>query len=234
MIASCDCYVSLHRAEGLGLPLAEAMYFGKPVIATGYSGNMDFTTPENALARKYNRGPSSLAPAEYERWYCSPYPGTVAAEIQKSIPGSVARVVRRVSETQGDVLKKVEDLIFLLAILTLIACCLSVAGVLTSAVLERRPEIALMQALGAPRQRVILLFLAESSALGLLGGTLAAFTGSLLGRWLVQAVFQSRSDSHAALLVLAPFLGLIVATAGSLWPVYQALNQDTATVLHGG
>ena len=49
MIASCDCYVSLHRSEGLGLTMAEAMYFGKPVIATGYSGNLDFMTAENSF-----------------------------------------------------------------------------------------------------------------------------------------------------------------------------------------
>jgi glycosyltransferase involved in cell wall biosynthesis/SAM-dependent methyltransferase len=48
MIASCDCYVSLHRSEGLGLTLGEAMYFGKPVIATAYSGNLDFMTEANS------------------------------------------------------------------------------------------------------------------------------------------------------------------------------------------
>lgn len=49
MVASCDCYVSLHRSEGLGLTMAEAMYFGKPVIATAYSGNLDFMTQENSF-----------------------------------------------------------------------------------------------------------------------------------------------------------------------------------------
>jgi glycosyltransferase involved in cell wall biosynthesis len=49
MVASCDCYVSLHRSEGLGLTMAEAMYFGKPVIATDYSGNLDFMTAENSF-----------------------------------------------------------------------------------------------------------------------------------------------------------------------------------------
>lgn len=53
MIASCDCYVSLHRSEGLGLTMAEAMYFGKPVIATAYSGNLDFMTPENSFLVPY-------------------------------------------------------------------------------------------------------------------------------------------------------------------------------------
>jgi hypothetical protein len=48
LVAACDCYVSLHRAEGLGLGMAEAMWHGRPVIATGYSGNLDFMTAENS------------------------------------------------------------------------------------------------------------------------------------------------------------------------------------------
>jgi glycosyltransferase involved in cell wall biosynthesis len=42
LTALCDCYVSLHRSEGFGLTIAEAMAFGKPAIATGYSGNLAF------------------------------------------------------------------------------------------------------------------------------------------------------------------------------------------------
>ena len=42
LIACCDAYISLHRSEGFGRTLAEAMCFGKPVIATNYSGNTDF------------------------------------------------------------------------------------------------------------------------------------------------------------------------------------------------
>ncbi len=53
LFATVDCFVSLHRSEGLGLGMAQAMGYGKPVIATGYSGNLDFTTPENSLPVKY-------------------------------------------------------------------------------------------------------------------------------------------------------------------------------------
>lgn len=46
LIHCCDTYASLHRSEGFGLTLAEAMLLGKPVVGTHYSGNLDFMTPE--------------------------------------------------------------------------------------------------------------------------------------------------------------------------------------------
>ena len=53
LIAMANCFVSLHRSEGFGLGLAEAMLMGKPVIGTGYSGNLDFMTRENSLLVDY-------------------------------------------------------------------------------------------------------------------------------------------------------------------------------------
>ena len=52
---AADCYVSLHRSEGLGLGMAESMLMGKPVIGTGYSGNMDFMTADTAYLVDYDR-----------------------------------------------------------------------------------------------------------------------------------------------------------------------------------
>jgi glycosyltransferase involved in cell wall biosynthesis len=54
LIYSCDCYVSLHRSEGFGLTMAEAMFYGKPVIATGYSSNLEFMNVGNSFLVKYN------------------------------------------------------------------------------------------------------------------------------------------------------------------------------------
>lgn len=52
LIASCDVLVSLHRSEGFGLTLAEAMSFGTPVVATAWSGNLDFMAPyQGSLVR---------------------------------------------------------------------------------------------------------------------------------------------------------------------------------------
>jgi glycosyltransferase involved in cell wall biosynthesis len=56
LMAACDCYASLHRAEGFGLTMAEAMAIGKPVIGTGYSGNVDFMNAENSYLVDYTIG----------------------------------------------------------------------------------------------------------------------------------------------------------------------------------
>jgi glycosyltransferase involved in cell wall biosynthesis len=48
-----DIFALLHRSEGFGLPLAEAMCAGYPVVATGWSGNMDYMTEENSFPVKY-------------------------------------------------------------------------------------------------------------------------------------------------------------------------------------
>jgi glycosyltransferase involved in cell wall biosynthesis len=53
LMSSCDAYVSLHRSEGIGLTIADAMGLGKPVIATGWSGNTDFMDVSNAFPVDY-------------------------------------------------------------------------------------------------------------------------------------------------------------------------------------
>lgn len=54
LIYNSDCYVSLHRAEGFGLTMAESMYHGKPVIATGFSSNIEFMNVGNSFLVKYD------------------------------------------------------------------------------------------------------------------------------------------------------------------------------------
>lgn len=53
LLYHCDCYVSLHRSEGFGLTLAEAMFYGKPVIATAYSANTEYMNVGNSLLVPY-------------------------------------------------------------------------------------------------------------------------------------------------------------------------------------
>lgn len=66
LVRCCDCFISLHRSEGFGRGIAEAMYLGKPVIATAYSGNMDFMSSTTSLEVNYQLLP--VSEGEYPHW----------------------------------------------------------------------------------------------------------------------------------------------------------------------
>lgn len=77
LIEKCDVYISLHRSEGLGRTLAEAMLFGKPVIATNFSGNVDFLAEETGYPVEWV--PRYVANGEYpyvtesdQAWWADP------------------------------------------------------------------------------------------------------------------------------------------------------------------
>jgi glycosyltransferase involved in cell wall biosynthesis len=88
LMAACDCYVSLHRSEGLGLTMAEAMSLGKPVIATGYSGNLAFMDADNSYLVRYTLGTVPEG--------CDPYPQGV--EWAEPDLDHAAELMRRVYE----------------------------------------------------------------------------------------------------------------------------------------
>ncbi len=67
LLSTCDAYVSLHHAEAFGLTLAEAMAVGKPVIATAYSGNLDFMSEDNSFPVPFSTSPDVEAAAEAMR-----------------------------------------------------------------------------------------------------------------------------------------------------------------------
>ncbi|MEG4248440.1 glycosyltransferase [Microcoleus sp. Pol10D4] len=86
LLYNCDCYVSLHRCEGFGLTMAEAMFYGKPVIATGYSSNTEFMNVGNSYLVKYK-----LIPIEQD---CGPYKkGNVWAEADVEHAADLMRYV---------------------------------------------------------------------------------------------------------------------------------------------
>jgi glycosyltransferase involved in cell wall biosynthesis len=86
LIRSADCFISLHRVEGLGLGLAEAMYMGKPALATGYSGNTEFMNSTNSMIVPYKLVPvpAGAYPNGENQWWAEP-DIEVAAEMMLKI-----------------------------------------------------------------------------------------------------------------------------------------------------
>lgn len=86
LISLADAYISLHRSEGFGLTMAEAMFLGKPVIATGFSGNTDFMNINNSFLVKYKLIPLDKDIGPYKRGclWADPDIGH-AAELMRSV-----------------------------------------------------------------------------------------------------------------------------------------------------
>ena len=92
LIAAADCFISLHRSEGFGLGIAEAMALGKPVIATRYSGPADFLTPANSYPVEYQLVPISRDHGPYLEGFTWAEPDIAQA----------SRLMRHVVDNRGE------------------------------------------------------------------------------------------------------------------------------------
>ena len=131
-----------------------------------------------------------MSGAVYDRWYCSPYPQSIAFQLQETIPHSHAEQIRQVAQNEGAVLTRIEGLIFLITLAALLASALAVSAAMATAIFERRPEVGLMKALGAGRMAVASIFFAEAALLALLGGIIGFVGGSLLAHPIGRLDFQ--------------------------------------------
>jgi glycosyltransferase involved in cell wall biosynthesis len=103
----CDCFVSLHRSEGFGLGLAEAMLLGKPVIATNYSGNLAFMNHENSLLVDYTLTDISESGPIYKKGSRWATPNEEhAAALMRSVYENRAEAFARARRTQPEIKAK--------------------------------------------------------------------------------------------------------------------------------
>jgi putative ABC transport system permease protein len=191
------------------------------------------TKPEDAFARV---DPDSLPPKQREIWYCRPYANSIAYQIREAIPGAQAEQVRRVEQSEGNVLKRISGLMWLISAAALLAAGFAVSAAMATAILERRGEIGLMRSLGASKGSIALLFYAEAGLLALLAGTMGYLLGSGLAAWLGARIFAG--DGGAAEAVLIPVLlpvvvalALVVAIAGSTPSIRAALRMEPSAIL---
>jgi putative ABC transport system permease protein len=188
------------------------------------------TKPEDEFGR---RDPNTLAPAEYDRWYCTPYISSIALQIRKVLPGADVRVIRRVAEGEGAILTRVRALSWLVTLASLFAAALAVGASSAASVIERRSEIGLMKALGAGSGTVGFLLAAEQLLLALIGGGLGYALGILLARVVGQKIFGAAPEFSFLVLAVIVCLAAIVTLLGSAIPLRRASRYEPAPILRG-
>jgi putative ABC transport system permease protein len=188
------------------------------------------TKPEDALAR---RDPKSMSGPIYDRWYCSPYPQSIAFQLQEAIPHSHAEQIRQVAQNEGAVLTRIEGLIFLITLAALFASALAVSAAMATAIFERRAEVGLMKALGAGKLAIASVFFAEATLLALFGGLVGFAAGGLLAHQIGRSIFDSQITIPPVLLPVILSIAVVVTFAGSAAAVFKAVSLDPVFALRG-
>lgn len=191
------------------------------------------TTPDNDLARKALKNPNALTQDEWETWYCTAYPSSIAYQIEEVIPGSVAKQVRQVAALQGDVLQKTQAVMVLMTVLSLVAAAIAVANLMAASIGERGSELALLKAIGATDGAVSRLMLAETAVISLVGAIVGALLGSCVAQIVGHVVFGSGITMRPMVFVLVFVLLTLTVLIASFSSIRSILGLKPAEVLHG-
>ncbi len=186
------------------------------------------TSPES---RNTHPDPKRMSAEEYEAWYCTAFPSSIAFQINQALPRAKTSVDYGVTQATADVLGRLRWVLAALAAVALAGAAVGVTAAMTATVLERRLEAGLMVAIGAPRGRVVTFFLSEAALLGGLGGLAGGAAGLVAGRLLGSYVLGVAVPWMPVLLPFAVLLGVTVGVLASAAPVARALERYPADIL---
>jgi len=158
---------------------------------------------------------------------------TFAYEIQGAIPYVDARTVKQLVSAEMNILGKIEDMMFLVTIVALLASALGVMTTMTTSVIERKKEIGLMKSVGAENKKIVALFLGEATIIGIAGGILGYIIGFVLSQFIGMSVFNTTISSRIEVLPIAIGISVGVSLLASILPVRRATKVEPAIVLRG-
>jgi putative ABC transport system permease protein len=148
-------------------------------------------------------------------------------------PGIDARPVRQIVDSSGKVLGTIRWLTISLTALIVMIIALSVTATMTTIVLERRKDVAVMKALGAGDRLVIDLFLSEGACLGLIGALIGFALGLVLARLMAEKLFDVALSPAWWTLPAVALGGMLLAVIATILPVRIVHGVQPATVLKG-
>ncbi|MBR4342957.1 MAG: ABC transporter permease [Lachnospiraceae bacterium] len=192
------------------------------------------TSPEDELAVKAAKNPSLLSGDEYDLWYCTAYVSSICFQIQEAIPEASASAIRQIADSEGKILEKTELLMSLITFLSLIGATLGISNLVTSGVMERSQELALLKAVGAKNGQITFLVLAEIIFTSILGTIAGYFLGYGFAQIIGHSVFSSGVEMSGMVAFIVSVLIIFVTLIGSIPAIRMLLRLRPSEVLHGG
>jgi putative ABC transport system permease protein len=155
------------------------------------------------------------------------------AQLQSAFPSVQVRPVRQLLDAQGAVIKRMRSVMLASTLLITLTVALCVFATLTSSVLERRRDFAVMKAIGSSQRTVNALFAGEALSIAIA----AAFAGFLLGSgvaaWISKANFHTAVSPQFSVLPLVILASIALALLAALMPLAQLQRIEPAGILKG-
>lgn len=156
-----------------------------------------------------------------------------ADALQLLLPSAKVNEVRQTARTSEGLLAKVKLLMFMVTAVVLVSAGSSVAGTMSTTVLERGKEIGLMKAMGGTRWEVMLIFCGEAAMLGFLGGLAGYLFGSAIAQFITRKVFSASAEFIPWFAGISLGVSLFLALLGSVGPMISVFKLDPVRSLRG-
>ncbi|MDR1506386.1 MAG: ABC transporter permease [Treponema sp.] len=157
----------------------------------------------------------------------------LAREIGETMPELSPRLVKRLTDSEGAVLTKLQALVALVTSIVLLLIMICVATTMMAVVAERRREIGLRKALGASNKGLVMEFMGEGIFLGGFGGILGAAAGYGFAQAVGLNVFNRSVAFNPLFVLLTLAASIIITVLACVIPVRNAADVDPAIVLRG-
>lgn len=157
----------------------------------------------------------------------------IAEEMQSAASDITVRLVKRVTKSEGAVLKKLQALVWIVTLVVLVLTMVCVATTMMAVVAERRKEIGLKKSLGASNASIVKDFLGEGLFLGGIGGGLGVVLGFLFAQLVSLNVFGRAISFQPLLIPVTIIVSVAITGLACLLPVKSATDVDPALVLKG-
>ncbi len=213
------------------LKLAQKLTNKEGLIAKAEVGAM--TIPENDLSVKARRNLDALDSVEYDTWYCSAYVSSIAYQITEEYPNASAKAVLSVSEAQSGITKKIQNLMGVVSILSLLISSICITSLLSSEIYKRKKEIGLLKALGASNFMIYIQFAAEIFVVCVVSSLAGALAGYALSWAIAYQIFGSFIGISVMVMPLSIVFGLLICIFGSILPLRGVIRLLPAEVLYG-
>ena len=191
------------------------------------------TIPENDLAMRARHDKDSLDALEFDKWYCTAYVSSIAYQIEEDYQGASAKAVSKVADAESSIVKKIQGLMGVIFLISLIVASVAMASLINSDVYRRSKEIGLLKALGATNVQIYLIFAIDYLCVSIVASVVGSFFGFFISDIIALNIFNHTITYNYIIIAICMFFAALIAMLGSLIATKNFINLQIVEVLYG-